>query len=354
MKVKGIYDDLRQKILGGTFQKGDRLPTTAELSKAFGCSVGMVSKAISMLIHDGIVEQRRGLGTRVIKTQSVQLDAYAFIYPSEQHEGIRRIAQGFQEAARLAERRVVMVSVGMDFRKEGEIVGRLGEFDVRGAVVYPVLPKPEDRLYFAQMLTTCRFPVVLVDIALPGFCAHSVEVDGFHAAYTMTRHLLAQGLRCIGFLANGAWGSSVQNRYRGYRWALDEAGIEERPGWVLLEPSMQPDYERPVEMSNSLTNRYLEMSRGVDGIVCGDDFMALSCLDSARELGLRVPEDLRVVGIDNYEAAALSRPPLTTYQVPFHEMGGKAFQMLDRLVQGETFSTTQILVRGVISVRQSG
>jgi DNA-binding LacI/PurR family transcriptional regulator len=356
--IKAISADLRQKIMSGGIKVGDFLPTMNRLSEMYGCSIAMVSKALLILINEGLVEQRKGMGTRVIssagKGHPAGLDAVAFVYPSAQHEGIWRIAQGFQQAAHEVERRMVTLTTGTDFRKEGEIIGRLGEFDVKGAVVYPVLPEPKDRLYFAQMLQACLFPVVLVDIALPGFGVPVVVIDGFHAGYTMTRHLLGQGLRKIGFLANGAWSESVQNRYGGYRWALEEAGLEEQPGWALLEPSMEPDFENPVEKNHSLTRRFLENTRGLEGVVCINDFLALSCLAVARELGLRVPEDLRVVGMDDYAASARSEPLLTTYHVPFDEMGRQAFQMLNRLVQGEKLSTIQSQVRGSLVVRQSG
>lgn len=359
-KLDLVHDVIEKRIIDGEWHIGDQIPTETQFAEEFGCSRGTVSKAISRLTHDGLVQRRTRAGTRVLKNsvgrsrESVQLDACAFIYPSEQHEGIRRVAQGFQDAAREAKRRLVTLTTGTDFRKEAEIIGRLGEFDVKGAVVYPVLPEMKDRLYFAQMLTACRFPVVLVDIALPGFGGPAVVVDGFHAGYTMTRHLLAQGLRRIGLLANYAWVPAAQNRYRGYCWALEEAGIERRPDWAVLDPSMRPNFEHPQDEGRLLTKRFLENARDLEGVVCGDDFLALCCLASAKELGLQVPDQLKVVGIDDYAVSAQSEPALTTYHIPYEQMGREAFQMLNRLLQGERLSAAEAQVRGNIVVRQSG
>jgi DNA-binding LacI/PurR family transcriptional regulator len=305
-----------------------------------------------------MVERRKRAGTRVVRNSpgrgcpTLDLDAVAFIYPSEQHEGIRRIGQGFQQTAHDVERRVVTLTTGMNFRQEAEIIGRLNEFDVKGAVVYPVLPEPQDRLFFAQMLIKCRFPVVLVNIDLPGFGAPAVVIDGFHAGYTMTRHLIAQGLRKIGFLANESWTQYVQTRYVGYRRALEEAGIEENPLWVMLEPDMHPDFQHPVNASHILTTQFLKSARGIEGVVCANDILALSCLDSAREMGLRVPEDLKVVGIDDFALSAQSA--LTTYHVPFEELGRQSFQMLNRLIQGEQLSTAEPSLLGGTVVRKTG
>lgn len=114
---------------------------------------------------------------------------------------------------------------------------------------------------------------------------------------------------------------------------------------------MHPDFEHPVEKARPLANRFLENAGGLEGVVCSDDFLALSCLASARELGVRVPEDLKVVGISDYNISARSEPPLTTYHVPHGELGRQAFQMLNRLLQGEKFSTTEVPVRGNLVVR---
>jgi len=353
-KQKDVYDDLRQKIAGGIFKEGDLLPTTQELSKAFKCSVGMVSKAITRLIHEGLVEQRRRLGTRVIKNRSVQLDAVAFIFPSEHHEGIRRIGQGFQEAAHAVQRRVVMLSTGTDYHQEGEIIGRLDEFDVKGAVVYPVLPEPQDRVHFEQMLLRCRFPVVLAT-ALPGFGCPAVDQDGFHAGWTMTRHLLERGLRRIGFLANYAWMPAVRENYLGYRQAMEAAGISIQPDWVVLDPDIQPDFEHPLVEGGGVVSRFLQsaVEGDLEGVVCSDDFLALVCLASARERGISVPDKFQVAGIGDYSISAQSNPPLTTYHLPFEEIGRQSFQTLNQLLQGGKPVEREIQLRGSLVVRQS-
>jgi len=284
----------------------------------------------------------------------IQLDACAFIYPNEEHEGIRRIVHGFQDAARAAKRRTVTLTTGTDFHKEAEIIGRLGEFDVKGAVVYPVLPEVEDRLFFAQMLHKCPFPVVLTHVTLPDLVCPAVIVDGVDAGYTMTQRLLSQGLKRIGFLANYAWVSTQRDRYQGYRRALSEAGIVEKADWVVREPSMQPDFEDPIRGFHPWVRRFLESRRDLEGVVCGNDFLALACVDVARELGRRVPEDLKVVGMDDFTMSGQSVPALTTYRIPFEEIGRQAFEMLERLVRGEKLATTEVQIRGNLTVRQSG
>ncbi|NNM89040.1 MAG: GntR family transcriptional regulator [Phycisphaerae bacterium] len=360
-KTDRIYQNLLNQIVGGSWHLGDQITPEEKLAVQFGCSRMTVNKAIGRLQHDGLVERRTRAGTRVIKNvirhESAvppQFDAVALIHPGEQHEGIWRIVQGFQQNAQGVQRRTMMLTYGTNFQKEAEMVGRLREFDVKGAVVYPVLPEPANQIYFGQMLLACRFPVVLVDVNLPGFGRPAVVADGFHAGYTMTRHLLAGGAKRIGFLSNYSWTSFMRDRYLGYRRAMEEAGILPPDNWILLESAMHPDFSAPVNKSKLLATRYLNQAADLEGLVCANDFLALGCLEAARDLNIAVPERLRVVGIDDYTAAAEARPALTTYHIPYTQMGRAAFDVLNGLLQGTVVPATELQLRGELVARQSG
>ncbi|MEJ0000610.1 MAG: substrate-binding domain-containing protein [Verrucomicrobiota bacterium] len=261
----------------------------------------------------------------------IKLDAFAFIYPSDQHEGIWRAMKGFQAAAQEKKRRLCMLSSGTDYQKELALVGQLAEFDVLGAALYPLLPSFGDLVRFLQMLKDSRFPVVLVGAELPGQEISGVAIDGFHAGYTMTRHLLNGGRRRIGFLASRSWSVSVRDRYQGYKWALSEAGLPLEDKLVFLNPSMHVDFEDPLREPIEMARAYLDQVRdaGLQGVVCYSDFFARGLIRVAAERGLKVPEDLKVTGIDDYAIPIPDEVALTTYRVPYEEMGRIAFELLE-------------------------
>jgi DNA-binding LacI/PurR family transcriptional regulator len=357
--IKDISADLRQKIVGGEIKVGDFLPTMNGLSKMYGCSIAMVSKVLLNLINEGLVEQRKGLGTRVIKNtntpQSVHLDAVACIYPSELHEAIWTAAKGFQNAAREADRRVVMLTTGTDYQKETEFIGRLSEFDVRGAVIFPVIPTPQAQIHFAQMLVNSKFPVVLAEVSLPGFGCPSVATDGFHAGHTMTRHMIERGARRIGYFSNSAWAPSIRERYLGYSWALQEAGIQEPAAGVFQDfSSTHPDFNNPLAESTQRGEDFLNKACQLDAVVCAEDFLALGVIAAAKAKGIKVPGDMLVTGVGDFALASSSVGiALTTYHVPYEEMGRKAFEVLSaRLGSGEN-NTSETQIRGHIVVRKS-
>ncbi len=358
-KVESVYRLLVERISMGVWPVGECLPTEFELASEFQCGRHTVSQAITRLVHEGMVERRRRAGTRVIhnavrsERPSVELDAFAFIYPSDRHESGWRTVNGFQEAARKADRRVVTLTMGTDYNKEMELVSSLAEFDVKAAAIYPIIPSSAIQLRLSALLIESKFPIVLVDLNLPGLGRPSVVVDSFHAGYTMTRHLLGSGLSRIGFLADQSWAPSVAERYRGYLWAHEEAGMKTDPSRVLLEPEMRPNFEDPLRDPTQLAHRYLDSKPGVEGVVCAHDFLAQGMLRAAQERGLRVPKDLKVAGIDDLAKQPAGQVSLTTYHVPFEELGRKVFETLDALLNNKPSPELETRVRGEIVVRES-
>lgn len=358
-KISSIHTALRNEITGAKWHAGEKLPTDLELARRFGCSTGTINRAMTALAYEGFVERKTRVGTRVVRTTpssqttTTSIEAFAFIFPSERHEGMRRMMHGFQDAAQDGNRRILTLPTGRDFRKEAEIVGRLAEFDVKGAILFPVVTTPQDLVYYQQMILACPFPVVLVELNFPGLRRSAVVVDGFHAGYTMTRHLLDKGLRRVGFFGNYAWASAFRDRYLGYRKAMEEAGLAEDPALVRLDQEMSPNFDDPIRAPFEMASRYLQEAPDIQGVVCSVDYLAVGMIEAAREMGRRVPHDLLVAGIDDFSVAAEASVPITTYRIPYEEIGKRAFATLDAVVGGRVAPGHETQLRGEIVVRQS-
>ena len=358
-KIGSLYKILEERILSGVWPVGSLIPTEVEFAAEFSCNRATVGKAIVGLVHEGLVERRKRSGTRVIRNTKnpnlppVKLDAFAFIYPSDKSEGCWRMVKGFQDVGTEEGRPVVLLSAGADSKKAIEFIARLSEFDVRGAVICPFLATKEDQILFSQILLNIKFPVVLAESNVLGVDRPSVTIDGFHAGYTMTRHLLGRGCRNIGFLADYTRIPSVRDKYMGYRLALEEAGLQEEPQRVLLESGMKPNFSDPHLESVNLAKRFFERCNKVDGIVASTDFLATGLLKVAAESGIKVPKDLKITGMDDLDYPRAERKILTTYHVPFEKIGAMAFTTLESLISEELDSPSETLVRGSLVVRES-
>ena len=166
-------------------------------------------------------------------------------------------------------------------------------------------------------------PVVLVntigaEVALP-----SVTADNYEGALTAMDHLLQLGHERIACLQGRMEYRCCQDRYRGYLDALRSAGIQPDP--ELTKPGdFVPDQIR----SRSRELFAMPADERPTAVFAHSDVTAYAVMTAASEAGLRVPEDVSVIGFDDIESAAQIRPPLTTIQQPFVEMGKRAADLL--------------------------
>ncbi len=354
-----ISQQLRKEVLSGEIN--DKLPTEKELSERFQCSTGTISKAVALLVHEGLVERKPRDGTRILRNQKslkaeeLDLNAFAFISPSDQHEGLWRMLRGFQQRAQEKNRRIVMLTADIDSRREMELISRLAEFEVQGAIIHPMVPSFQHLVQFSQVLESSHLPIVLAGSTLNGLEAPSVIVDGFHAGYTVTQHLIEQGCKRIGFLSDRAWSVSVRDRSLGYRWALRNAGLKIPPKSFMLNKAIDTNFADRLKFPTTLARKYLDSGAldEVDGVVCAYDIISYGLLEVLTERGIKVPEQFKVAGIDDYDSRN-EELGLTSYRVSFEKLGAQAYELLEDLVTGKPNVDSQdILVSGDLVVRQS-
>jgi len=189
---------------------------------------------------------------------------------------------------------------------------------------------PEER--FLQRFQRFNIPVVIADFAderIP-----SVFVDNVAGGYMATKHLLNLGHTRIGYILdhveppNGSGGNEPgADRQRGYQQALLEAGISFDP--KLVSESGLHSRERGAVAAEWLLNR----TDRPTAIFAASDMIALGVMEYARGQGLRIPEELAVIGFDDIELASFAG--LTTVRQPMQEMGRHAAEIVTRLMRGE-------------------
>jgi LacI family transcriptional regulator len=177
-----------------------------------------------------------------------------------------------------------------------------------------------------HVATGGRLPLVWIggtSMEHPG--VDSVRSDDDGGAYAATAHLVERGHERVA-MVDGPHGSGTARR-EGYRRALGDAGLPAYP-----EPSPRTDWTR--DGGRRAVAALLAMRPAPSAIFCSNDLTAIGALDAAREAGVRVPEDVAIVGFDDVEAAALVTPALTTVVNPAFEMGRTAARMLAERMTG--------------------
>jgi DNA-binding LacI/PurR family transcriptional regulator len=219
---------------------------------------------------------------------------------------------------------------------------------IDGALVYTCEPESAG----VEWLTRRGLPVVAVDQDL-GKSVPGVRVDDRGGAAQAARHLLEQGHRRIGILSLGVVGPGgtpgdsasypARERMAGWREALAEAGAE--PTVVLAA-------YQPHAAALEAARRLLEPG-DVTGVLCFSDVFALAVVQAAEELGLKVPDDVSVVGYDDNPLASTSRPTLTTVRQDISAKGHLAAGMLADMLDGRP-SRSQLLPAKLVVRNSTG
>ena len=189
-------------------------------------------------------------------------------------------------------------------------------------------------------------PVVAVDAHTGSSGMPTVASDNLNGAIAATEHLIGLGHRRIGFLAGRPDLESARLREQGYRQALAAAGIEFDPGLVLVGGYIAESAERPAR-------QLIEMDPPPTAIFAANDLSAIETVEVAHSLGLRVPDDLSVVGFDNVPESALNDPPLTTIDQSIQQMGFEAVRLLIAAIDDPSGPAVHVTLPTELVVRQS-
>jgi LacI family transcriptional regulator len=198
-----------------------------------------------------------------------------------------------------------------------------------------------------RALARAHLPLVVIDPStIPRTPVISIGSTNFAGGFAAAQHLLSLGHRRIAYIGGAAGAAHNQARLHGYRAALEAEGVEIPDGYARTGRFL---FEDGVEGTAAL----LDLPEPPTAVFAGSDETAAGVIEAARARGLRVPEDLSVVGFDDTQLARVLSPPLTTVRQPLREMGGVALRTALRLAAGETLDSHHVELATELVVRHS-
>jgi GntR family transcriptional regulator of arabinose operon len=353
-KYRQIVESLRTSIMGGQYRNGARLPSEAELVRRFGVSRMTAVKAMQLLQQEGLLVRRTGSGTYAAEVKSGTKPVFGLIIPDlGQTEIFEPICKGMSASPNASGHSLAWGhSAAYSTTKEDEaehLCDQYIEQRVSGVFFAPVEFGPRrDQVNrrVLRALKTARIPVVLLDRCVLEFPARSeydlVCLDNRRAGFIMANHLLKQGAKRVGFVALEGSAETVDDRIAGYREALIAHGMPIERNMVMR-----------CDPTNATAMEALLSSRKVDAVVCANDHTAAQLMRTALGLGIRIPEQLRIVGIDDVRYAGLLPVPLTTLHQPCLDIGAVAIATMHDRISNPSLPARSILLNGHLVVRQS-
>jgi LacI family transcriptional regulator len=324
--------------------------TITDVAARAGVSSGTVSRVINDDVHVRTETRARVLRVMdqlgyIANRQARSLaggktDVMGLIVPDLGTAYIGEIIRGIDMELGRTGLDLILYTTHRTASKEAGYVANLAQGMVDGLVL--VLPRsPED---YIETLTRRGFPFVLVDHQGTGRDCPAVGATNWQGAYDATEYLLKLGHTRIGFITGSMDLGCSQDRLAGYRAALNDHHLPTSP-----ELEYEGEFNQPDGYAGG--SAFLDLDDPPTAIFASNDVMAMGVMDAVRNRGLRIPDDVSIVGFDNIPQSAVIVPPLTTVEQPLEQMGRAATQMLLRILRkreenvGRMELPTQLVVR---------
>ena len=354
-KYQRIYRELREAIISAVYKDGDKLPSEADLVERFGTSRLTVARALRELQSEGLIERRAGSGTYARKPEtSFQQHIFGLLIPDlGRTEIFEPICQGMAQARQSNTYSLLWGKASQgeqsDELQAEQLTEQYIDTKVSGVFFAPLelsANKDEVNRRIVDVFDRADIPVVLLDRDVHAYPQRSrydvIGIDNRRAGYTVTEHLLKLGCRRIVFIGRPSSAPTVDARIAGYREAIHAYGAE-----------LNPDFVQRVDPSDEKVIGKIVKTLRPEAFVSANDYSAGLLMRSLAVLDVRIPQQVRIVGIDDVKYASLLPVPLTTLHQPCRAMGAAAVAaMLERVAQPE-IPARDILLDFRLIVRQS-
>ena len=340
-------------MTGGVRQERAGRITIRDIARLSGVSIATVSRVING--RPDVATRTRDEVMRVMRAHDFVTNSSAralsvgrtglvgFTIPLIGESYFAAILSGATEALYEQEQRVVLCPTHHEHDREVTLLERLMNGTTDGAIVLV----PEESSAELRTLQAHGYPFVVADPRQPldeGIPAVSAtHVAGARAA---TEHLLALGHRRIALITGTPGWMATEERLAGYRTALVAAGLT-----PVAELVVEGHFT--TETGHAAALRLLDLTVPPTAIFASNDNMAVGAMRAVLERGLRVPDDISIVGFDDTELARNVFPRLTTVRQPLAELGRTAVSLLNRLIDGQRTEALRIELATRLVVRES-
>ncbi len=251
---------------------------------------------------------------RSLKTGKTRV--VGMVIPDVTNSFYPEVIMGAEEVAGLARYSVILCNANEDPAQEQRQLGTLFSHRVDGVLI--ACSDPEIAV---DRLLRRRFPIVCFDRVPAGFRGDVAATDNVAGGYQATRHLIELGHKRIAILAGRTQLSTHSGRLEGFRKAMQEAGLPMRQEYCRIG-GLQSEYG--YDFGNSL----LQLSEPPTGVFCSNNKMLLGFMRALAEAGIRCPEQISIVGFDDFTWMQNFHPALTTVAQPARELGRQAMHLL--------------------------
>ena len=324
-----------------------------DVAREAGVSIATVSRVLNDIdvvnedtkkkVLDAIKKlgYRPNIVARSLKTQRTK--TIGILVPDISSGFYPEIVRGAEDVANIYDYNVILCNSDFDYDKEKDYLRVLKEKMVDG-VIYMSSSLEEETL---DIINELDLKTVLAESKDREGRLPSVIIDNVKATYDVTKSLIDRGLKNIAFVgvnkgAINAWG----DRHLGYEKALQENGLKSDEDLEFFK-------DLKVKSGYKAVEKFLESGKKFDGVVCSSDEIAIGVINALREKGIRVPEDVSVIGFNDNAVSSYFYPKITTVRQPSYDMGSVAMRTLIKMLNNKPIEQDQYVLDYKIINRES-
>jgi LacI family transcriptional regulator len=323
-------------------------PTIMDVAARAGVSKATVSRVLNQNpqvkgeIRDRVLRAIEELGYRpsaiARNLATSRSNVIGLILPDITNPYFPFIARGIEDAAHQLGYSLFISNTDNDPKLEQDYINKMVEQQVGGIVL---ISSALD-VAAVRQLTELKTPIVLCDRLIDGTPFDSVSIDNHKAAYEAVCYLISRGHKRIAHLAGPRNIQSSENRRAGYLSAMRDANLEPYISTGTFS------FESGVELMGTVIDEFKPTA-----LFASNDLLALGAMQEIIRRGMRIPEDIAVIGCDDILFGKMSRPQLSTISIPVYQMGVTAVQLLENQMTGGREGTVKKILEHKLIHRES-
>ncbi|MFC0469061.1 LacI family DNA-binding transcriptional regulator [Halalkalibacter kiskunsagensis] len=326
-------------------------PTIYDVAKKAGVSIATVSKVINNTGR--ISEERRKMVMKVMEELDYQPSSVAaaltgkktytigVLIPDIANPFIAEVARALENEARETGYTIILCSTDYQLEREHDYLELLLKKQVDGIII---ATEPKD-IEVYEKLNKRKIPHLFFSVEPPSFLSNVVTVDDVRGGYLVGQYLLAKGHLDVALIAEPNR-SSGRLRVEGFMQSLKEAGVTFNEKWLIHSKSK-------VDEARIAAQEVLNLKKRPTALFAGTDLIATIFVNEARKTGVRIPEDISVIGFDNTVHAELADPGLTTIAQPISELAYYAIHNLLKSIENPNTPGHRVILMPELIERQS-
>lgn len=331
LKYQKVIDWIKEEIEAGRLQPGQRLMSEQKMSEEFGLSRQTIRRAMQELVEQKVVVRVQGSGTYVGAVTSkargkkhmniavVSTFYESYIFPP--------ILKGIERTLSRGGYAMQVSFTDNLIQNEANVLKMILKKDnIDGIIIEPskgALPNPNIKYY--KEIQDRHIPIIFFNDIYPAVQAPCVRMDDQMVAKKATQLLLDAGHEKIAAIFKADDGQG-HRRYLGFLNAMEKIEVRTNPNYVVwIDTAMQRGLKK-------LEGYLIKRIEGCTGLVCYNDEVAMQMIDIALKYGIRVPEDLSVVSIDDSDLSEICKVPFTSFPHPKEKLGEKVAENLLKII----------------------